>query len=155
MARAVRILELTVSVFLLPAAGMAQAPPPTQVPIAPKNEHLDTGDCAHSDAQTTVGKGGDVVDAQQDKTGNLSDRLARSGGVICPPEHVDPEIRQPTPPGGAMPVIPPPGAPVVTSLFSRSDRLLDSVCRDFLYRARSGALYRNGGVAQLVRAAES
>jgi hypothetical protein len=24
---------------------------------------------------------------------------------------VDPEIRQPTPPGGAMPVIPPPGTP--------------------------------------------
>jgi hypothetical protein len=37
----------------------------------------------------------------------------------------------------------------------RQNRLLDSVCRDFLYRARSGALYRNGGVAQLVRAAES
>jgi hypothetical protein len=111
MARAIRILELTVSVFLLPAAGMAQAPPPTQVPVAPKTEQLDTRACAHSDAQTTIGKGGDVVDAQQDKTGNLSDRLARSGGVICPPEHVDPEIRQPTPPGGAMPVIPPPGSP--------------------------------------------
>ena len=111
MARAIRILELTVSVFLLPAVAMAQAPPPTKAPVAPKTEQLDPRACAHSDTQTTIGKGGDVVDAQQDTTGNLSDRLARSGGVICPPEHVDPEIHQPTPPGGAMPVIPPPGSP--------------------------------------------
>jgi len=41
----------------------------------------------------------------------LCDKLARSGGVICPPEHVDTEIKQPTPPGGAMPVIQPPGSP--------------------------------------------
>ena len=112
MARAIRILELTVSVFLLPAVTRAQAPPPTKVPVAPKTEQLDPRACGHSDTQTTIGKGGDVVDAQQDTTGNLSDRLARSGGVICPPEHVDPEIHQPTPPGGAaMPVIPPPGSP--------------------------------------------
>ena len=111
MARAIRILELTVSVFLLPAVTMAQAPPPTKVPVAPKTEQLDPRACGHSDTQTTIGKGDDVVDAQQDKTGNLSDRLARSGGVICPPEHVDPEINQPTPPGGTMPVIPPPGSP--------------------------------------------
>jgi len=111
MVRAIRIFELTVSVFLLPAVAMAQAPPPTKVPVAPNSEQLDTRACAHSDTQTTIGKGDDVVDAQQDKTGNLSDRLARSGGVICPPEHVDPEINQPTPPGGTMPVIPPPGSP--------------------------------------------
>src|SRR4029079_3986592 len=112
MGRAIRIFELTVSVFLLPAVAMAQAPPPTKVPVAPKSEQLDTRACAHSDTQTTIRQGDDVVDAQQDKTGNLSDRLARSGGVICPPEHVDPEINQPTPPtGGSMPVIPPPGSP--------------------------------------------
>lgn len=111
MARAIRILELTVSVFLLPAVAMAQAPPPTKAPVAPKTEQLDPRACAQSDTQTTIGKGGDVVDAQHDTTGNLSDRLARSGGVICPPEHVDPEINQPTPPGGTMPVIPPPGSP--------------------------------------------
>jgi hypothetical protein len=33
--------------------------------------------------------------------------------------------------------------------------LLDSICFGFLYRAHSGGLFRNGGVAQLVRAAES
>jgi hypothetical protein len=95
---------------LLPAAALAQAPPPTKPPVAPMTEQLDPKACAHSDTPTTMGKGSEV-DQQRESTGNLSDKLARSGGVICPPEHVDPEIRQPTPPGGPMPVIPPPGSP--------------------------------------------
>ncbi|HEX3937225.1 MAG TPA: hypothetical protein VHX43_06940 [Xanthobacteraceae bacterium] len=41
---------------------------------------------------------------------NLSDKLAQSGGVICPP-NVDPAMKAPTPKGGTMPVIPPPGSP--------------------------------------------
>jgi len=42
----------------------------------------------------------------------LSDKLAQSDGVLCPPSGVDPEIRAPTPPDtGKMPVIPPPGSP--------------------------------------------
>lgn len=41
---------------------------------------------------------------------NLSDKLARTGGVICPP-NVDPDIKAPTPNAGKMPVIPPPGSP--------------------------------------------
>ncbi len=41
----------------------------------------------------------------------LGDRLARSEGTLCPPSNVDPEIRAPTPEGGKMPVIPPPGSP--------------------------------------------
>jgi hypothetical protein len=40
----------------------------------------------------------------------LSDKLAQSDGVICPP-NIDSDIRAPTPPGGPMPVIPPPGSP--------------------------------------------
>ena len=122
MARAIRILELTVSVFLLPAVAMAQAPPPTKAPVAPKTEQLDPRACAQSDTQTTIGKGGDVVDAQHDTTGNLSDRLARSGGVICPPEHVDPEIHQPTRQGALCLSFRRPAAPAATSPFSRSDR---------------------------------
>jgi hypothetical protein len=111
MLRELRVFGLTVSVALLPALAVAQAPPQTKAPVAPKAEQLDPNACAHSDTQTTVGKGGEGVDAQHDGTGNLSDKLAKSGGVICPPEHIDPEIKQPTPPGGAMPVIPPPGSP--------------------------------------------
>ena len=41
----------------------------------------------------------------------LGDKLARSGGVLCPPAGVDPEIRAPTPDTGNTPVIPPPGSP--------------------------------------------
>jgi len=41
----------------------------------------------------------------------LTDKLARSDGVLCPPAGVDPEIRAPTPETGNTPVIPPPGSP--------------------------------------------
>jgi hypothetical protein len=41
----------------------------------------------------------------------LSERLADSKGVICPPAGIDPEIRKPPPEGGALRVIPPPGSP--------------------------------------------
>jgi hypothetical protein len=38
----------------------------------------------------------------------LSDKLARTHGVLCPPT-VDPEIKAPTPPGGTIRIIPAPG----------------------------------------------
>ena len=41
----------------------------------------------------------------------LGDKLAKSDGVLCPPQGVDPEIHAPTPDAGNMPVIPPPGSP--------------------------------------------
>jgi hypothetical protein len=40
----------------------------------------------------------------------LSDKLARSDGVLCPPD-VDPAMSAPTPDAGRTPVIPPPGSP--------------------------------------------
>jgi hypothetical protein len=105
-------LLLVISALLLPSLATAQAPPPTKAPVAPKADQLDPNACARSDTQTTVGKGGEAQIHRQDGKDDLSEKLARSGGVICPPEHVDPEIRQPTPPtGGSMPVIPPPGSP--------------------------------------------
>ncbi len=105
-----RTISLAVlsAVLLAPAFAVAQAPPATKPPIAPKTEQLDPKACAPSDTNATVGQGGDL---QMKNNGNLSDKLARSDGVICPPGRVDPEIRAPTPPGGAMPVIPPPGSP--------------------------------------------
>jgi hypothetical protein len=107
----IRIYGLMVSALLLPAVAIAQVPPKTNTPVAPKTEQLDPNACAHSDTRTTIGKGGEIDTQLENGKGNLSDKLARSGGVICPPAHIDPEIRQPTPPGGAMPVIPPPGSP--------------------------------------------
>jgi hypothetical protein len=50
-------------------------------------------------------------DVQKNQTENLSDKLARTEGVICPPE-IGKDMRLPTPEGGGqMPVIPPPGSP--------------------------------------------
>ena len=66
---------------------------------------VDLKGCAPSERLQTDGK------APEAKAGEpLSDKLARTDGVICPP-NVDPEIRAPTPQGGKMPVIPPPGSP--------------------------------------------
>src|SRR3954469_7237412 len=42
---------------------------------------------------------------------NLSDRLADSKGIICPPAGVDRDIHVPPPGGGELKVIPPPGSP--------------------------------------------
>jgi hypothetical protein len=66
---------------------------------------VDPKGCAPSERLQTDGK------APNSKSGEpLSDKLARTDGVLCPP-NVDPEIRAPTPEGGKMPVIPPPGSP--------------------------------------------
>jgi hypothetical protein len=112
--RIVKLAALSVAV-LLQGLAAAQAPPKPNTPIAPKTEQLDPKACANSDTQATVGQGNNRGatggDMQTGTNGNLSDKLARSDGVICPPPQVDPEIRAPTPPGGAMPVIPPPGSP--------------------------------------------
>lgn len=93
------------AVLYVPAISLAQAPP-----TAPKTEQLDTTTCAPTDTPSTVGKGA-PTDTQQPADSNLSDKLARSNGVLCPPSNLDHEIRAPTPPGGTMPVIPPPGSP--------------------------------------------
>ncbi len=109
MDRDIRLLGLAAlaAAILSPALAAAQSPPPSKPPVAPKTEQLDPKVCAHQ--QDTVGQGGSD---QQPSTGkSLSDRLAQSNGVICPPDQVDPEIKQPAPDGGRMPVIPPPGSP--------------------------------------------
>ena len=41
---------------------------------------------------------------------STSDKLARTEGVICPP-NLDRDIQAPTPETGKMPVVPPPGSP--------------------------------------------
>ena len=80
--------------------------------------------CAIAAAQTTVPQGSDhpgsacppgagpnapTVGKEQERP--LSDQLAQSKGVICPPAGVDSEMRVRPPEGGAMRVIPPPGSP--------------------------------------------
>ncbi len=87
-------------------AAAAQTPQQRNAPTAPQTEQSDPA-CAQGRA--TVGASGDVKTEGQ--SGSLSEKLARSKGVICPPEDVDPDIKAPTPHGGPMPVIPPPGSP--------------------------------------------
>lgn len=97
-------------ILAVPALGVAQTPPPSQAPVAPQAEQLDSTQCAPSDIPSTTGRGAPADESRTDNR-DLSDKLAQSGGVICPPPHADSEIKAPTPPGGAMPVIPPPGSP--------------------------------------------
>jgi hypothetical protein len=42
---------------------------------------------------------------------NLSDKLSRSKGVVCPPAGIDAGLAVPPVGGGTTPVIPPPGTP--------------------------------------------
>jgi hypothetical protein len=88
--------------FLLGAAASAQAPKPEDRPsvAAPKG-------CAPGDR---LQAGADAPKIPETTGENLSDKLARNEGVLCPP-NVDPEIKAPTPETGKMPVIPPPGSP--------------------------------------------
>jgi hypothetical protein len=86
-----------------------------QSPVKPPAEALvtqpgDTGPCPGGRA--TVGSNNEISTpnaGKGDKT--LSEHLAQSGGVICPPSAVDPQIRAPTPNVGNMPIIKPPGTP--------------------------------------------
>jgi hypothetical protein len=105
-----RIIALAAASLLSSVAVVAaQAPPQPKAPApAPNKEVHDPDACAHAPA--TVGKDGGLDVQKKDKR-NLSDQLADSGGVICPPSHIDPEMDKAAPPGGRMPVIPPPGSP--------------------------------------------
>jgi hypothetical protein len=63
---------------------------------------------------TTAGalaQASDSTQCAKPQGGDLSRQLSQSNGVICPPQQVDPAIKQPAPNEGATPVIPPPGTP--------------------------------------------
>ena len=86
-------------------AAFAQASPDRKPPV-PQAELRDPKACVNARAE--VDKDGNV-DVRDEKDRSLSEQLARSDGVICPPPDIDPAIKQPTPDVGKMPVIPPPG----------------------------------------------
>jgi hypothetical protein len=100
-----RSFLLTALLWAMSTAVSAQAPPsPTTPPeaIVPPSPSRG-GDCA--------ARGGADGTTTGQSSPPLSDKLAKSDGVLCPPTGVDPEIRAPTPDVGKMPVIPPPGSP--------------------------------------------
>jgi hypothetical protein len=106
-------LALVCALPLLSANAEAQAPPAPATPLAqtaPPNPTRDTR-CAPTEAlpnDSTVAPRGTTTGQASD---TLGDKLAKSDGVLCPPPGVDPEMHAPTPQGGTMPVIPPPGGP--------------------------------------------
>jgi hypothetical protein len=99
-------VALAASVLLIMPAvaqtGSPKAPPEVPAEKAPSAEHRDPKACAPRSETTGQQKA-------QDKA--LSDKLAQSDGVICPPNGVEPEIKMPAPETGRTPVIPPPGSP--------------------------------------------
>ena len=91
-------LCLTVLLVAIGAAANAQPKPTPQPPAVTDPKACAPGERMPAPgANTTTGE-------------NLTDKLARTDGVICPPE-VDPQIKAPTPDAGKMRVIPPPGSP--------------------------------------------
>jgi hypothetical protein len=82
------------------AAAQETTPRPTPGPAPDTSCLPDTRETPPT-VPPTVGRG----------NRDLSDRLAESRGVICPPRGVDREIELRPPPGGDIKVIPAPGAP--------------------------------------------
>ena len=104
-------IALLFGAALMPALSLAQSAQVSPLPKAPpeimSKEARDPKACAQQGL--TVGQDNKPQIADTGKS--LSEQLASSDGVICPPPGVDPDIRAPTPEGGRMPVIPPPGSP--------------------------------------------
>lgn len=95
------VTALAVSILVIATAAAQDRPPPsTQGPSSQQECSTEIDPTDRSKAETR-GQGSE----------NLSDKLSRSGGVICPPRSVDREIVTPPPGGGMTPVIPPPGSP--------------------------------------------
>jgi hypothetical protein len=100
-------LMITCSAFLiswtLPASAQPKSPADQQNPSPVDPKACAPGERLAQDPQTqrpiAPGRGE-----------NLSEKLSRDEGVLCPP-NLDPEIKLPTPDTGKTPVIPPPGSP--------------------------------------------
>ena len=81
----VRIAGFAVALALLPALAAAQAPPTSKPQPAPPATPSLTNQCANPTPPATTGQG----DAEVPKPdgSNLTEKLAQSNGVLCPPEH--------------------------------------------------------------------
>jgi hypothetical protein len=106
-------LLLILAALMASSAATAQAPPMPKTPPAQTAPPAPATGCAPTQSmpqQGTIAPQGTTT-ATDPRAEPLSDKLAKSDGVLCPPTGVDPEIRAPTPEMGNMPVIPPPGSP--------------------------------------------
>jgi hypothetical protein len=96
------VAAFSLTMLAAPVAG-AQAPAPKAAP-APGQQNCSAQ--INPAEPKTQGR-----ETQSQGGADLSDKLARSNGVICPPGAVDPEMTAPPPGGGRTPIIPPPGTP--------------------------------------------
>jgi len=93
------MLRRFLAVLALTAAATGAMAQQTQTPAdAPK-------ECPPGTSANAPG-----LNSSSNSKGTLSDQLAASKGIICPPS-VDPHMQQKPPEGGAMKVVPPPGSP--------------------------------------------
>jgi hypothetical protein len=85
---------------LAAGAALAQQPSPAPAPAPPAAACPPGVD----GDPPTIGGGGRSSES-------LSDKLAESKGIVCPPAGIDPEMQITPPAGGVIKVIPPPGTP--------------------------------------------
>lgn len=102
--------------LLLGSAAQAQAPSAPAQPSPPAQQSPNPDQSARPDSNQAacppgVGANAPTVGSGGPSGPDLSDKLARSNGVICPPAEVDPKMGVPPPGGGRTPVVPPPGTP--------------------------------------------
>ncbi len=106
--------SLWISCVLMALSGVAsaQAPPAPATPPAQTAPPVPTtSNCSPTrpvPPRRRIAPEGSTTGQAAER---LGDGLAKSGGVLCPPTGVDPEIRAPTPDTGNTPVIPPSGSP--------------------------------------------
>ena len=97
---------------LMPTLSLGQSAQVSPLPKAPPEimlkESRDPKACAQQGL--IVGQDNKLQSAETTSK-SLSEQLARSDGVLCPPPGIDSDIRASTPQGGRMPVIAPPGSP--------------------------------------------
>jgi hypothetical protein len=104
---------LSAALLAVSGPATAQAPPAPATPpaqTAPPAPQRST-DCAPNRPTSPRGTNAPEGGTTGQRSESLGDKLAKSDGVLCPPEGVDPEIHAPTPDTGNTPVIPPPGSP--------------------------------------------
>lgn len=106
---------ILIAAFALASGAMSPVWAETGAPKAPdapaQSEPPQSPATPAERAACPPGQAGSPTLGRAQSPETLSEQLARSGGVICPPAGVDPQIANPPPEGGRTPVIPPPGTP--------------------------------------------
>jgi hypothetical protein len=95
--------------LLTTAAASAQAPPATLQAQAGPQPTVRCTPVVPPNAAQTQGAPSQQTTGQSREP--LSDRLAQSDGIMCPPSNIDPQMQKDPPNEGRTPVLPPPGSP--------------------------------------------